>query len=124
LSNVHFPKSSNDNPRWVLSDLPNVNLEALEFRHFRQGIQRANVYLDPATSASTAFLRYQPGATVPLHRHIGYEHIWVLSGSQADDDGVYPTGSVLIHGPGSQHRVWSDEGCLVLAIWERGVEFI
>jgi anti-sigma factor ChrR (cupin superfamily) len=110
--------------RWLLAGLPNIEPSAFTFRPFRPGIERAEIYVDADTGASTALLRYASGATVPLHRHTAYEHIFVLSGSQSDDDGTYGPGSVLIHAPGTQHRVWTEAGCLVLAVWERPVEFL
>jgi anti-sigma factor ChrR (cupin superfamily) len=110
--------------RWLLAGLPNIDPSAFSFQPFRPGIERAEIYVDPKTGASTALLRYASGSSVPLHRHTAYEHIFVLSGTQSDDDGDYGPGSLLIHAPGSQHRVWTDVGCLVLAVWERPVEFL
>ena len=72
--------------------------------------------------SATALLCYQPGASVPHHRHGGYEHIWVLSGSQADEGGTYDVGAFVVHSPDSQHRVWSETGCIVLIVWEKPVE--
>ena len=62
-----------------------------------------------------------PGARVPLHRHPGYEHVFVLEGSQSDANGRYPAGSLLISPPGSSHAIVSEEGCIVLVVWERPV---
>ena len=45
----------------------------------------------------------------------------VLDGSQTDDEGHYPAGTFT---PGTTHRVWSDEGCVALLIWERPVRFV
>jgi anti-sigma factor ChrR (cupin superfamily) len=73
---------------------------------------------------SAAFIRYQPGASVPEHAHPGYEHIFVLQGSQVDHLGSYPAGTCVMSPPGSRHSVRSDEGCLVLAIWNRSVEVV
>lgn len=77
-----------------------------------------------STAPSAAILRYEPGAVVPAHHHPGYEHIVVLDGAQADDNGIYERGACLISPPGSRHRVTSEHGCLVLAIWQRSVEFV
>jgi anti-sigma factor ChrR (cupin superfamily) len=90
---------------------------------FRAGIDISRLYGDGETGAAAAFLRYQPGASVALHRHVGYEHILVLAGSQTDHNGVYRAGSLVINPPGSQHRVVSEDGCLVLVIWEQPVVF-
>lgn len=110
--------------RWVLRGFDHLDPNDFRFEAFRPGVERADLITDPKTGSATALLRYAPGSSVPPHRHAGYEHIFVLSGSQSDEDGTYGAGSVLIHAPGTQHRVWSDEGCLVLAVWERPVEFI
>ncbi len=75
------------------------------------------------TEPSAALLRYQPGAVVAPHRHTGFEHIVVLQGSQRDELGIYRRGDCIISPPGSRHSVTSDDGCLVLAIWNRPVRF-
>jgi anti-sigma factor ChrR (cupin superfamily) len=71
-----------------------------------------------------ALLRYQPEACVPAHRHLGLEFIHVLSGSQRDAHGVYKAGSFKINLPGTVHDLISDDGCVVLIIWETPVEFL
>ena len=71
---------------------------------------------------SAALLRYAPGAAVPLHRHPAYEQIFVLSGSQRDHGGTYGPGTCVLSPPGTEHSVSSEEGCLVLAIWNQSVE--
>jgi anti-sigma factor ChrR (cupin superfamily) len=73
---------------------------------------------------SAAILRYAPGASVPRHGHPGFEHIIVLRGSQSDALGTYPKGTCVVNPPGSSHWVNSEEGCLVLAIWDRPVELL
>lgn len=73
---------------------------------------------------AAAFIRYQPGATVPPHQHQGYEHIFVLTGSQRDDRGTYRKGACVMNPPGTRHTVTSDEGCLVLAIWNQPVQVL
>lgn len=73
---------------------------------------------------SAALLRYAPGARVPEHRHAGYEHIFVLRGSQSDRHGLYRAGTCVMSPPGTSHAVSSEEGCLVLAVWNRSVEVL
>lgn len=77
---------------------------------------------DSPAEPAAAFIRYEPGAAVPAHHHHGYEHIFVLQGAQADDHGEYVAGSCLISPPGTAHRITSERGCLVLALWNRPVE--
>lgn len=76
----------------------------------------------PGPTAS--ILRYAPGARVPYHRHDGYEHVFILAGSQRDERGTHRAGTLVVNTPGSQHDVVSDDGCTALLIWERPVVFI
>jgi hypothetical protein len=85
--------------------------------------RRPNGEALPHGGPSAAFLKYAPGASVPAHRHPGYEHIIILSGSQRDERGVYPRGTCLISAPGTKHAVTSDDGCIALAIWNKPVVF-
>ena len=89
----------------------------------REGVDILRLAGDPTRGTSVALLRYRPGARVPAHRHPGFEVIYVLSGSQNDERGHYPTGSLVVNPNGLEHSVWSDEGCTVLIVWERPVEF-
>lgn len=102
-----------------------THIDALEktlpWQPFRPGVEIARVYNSPDNGPSMAFLKYQPNASVPLHMHGGYEHIFILKGSQLDRAGTQHAGTVIINPPGSSHRVASPEGCIVLIIWEKPV---
>ena len=106
--------------------LPNLNAlvndATLAWEAFRPGIEIHRLYAAPDGQVA-ALLRYAPGARLPHHRHVGLEHILVLSGSQEDDRGTYHVGSLLVHPPGTSHAVRSRTGCVVLALWEKPVEF-
>ena len=92
---------------------------------FRAGVEEHRLYGSHQPDASTAsLLRYAPGARIPRHRHVALENIYVLAGSQRDERGTYRAGALLVNFPGSEHAVVSDEGCTVLAIWERPVVFV
>ncbi|MZR32386.1 allophanate hydrolase [Sneathiella sp. DP05] len=71
-----------------------------------------------------ALLKYAPGAQVPRHRHAGLETILVLDGSQSDVNGHYTKGTYVANPDGSEHAVWSDEGCVVLIQWQQPVVFV
>lgn len=88
---------------------------------FREGVDISPIVTgEPAI----ALLRYAPGAGVPPHLHRGMETILVLDGAQSDDRGRYPAGSLIVNPEGTAHRVWSDEGCVVLIQWNRPVQFL
>ncbi|MEO1591347.1 MAG: cupin domain-containing protein [Cyanobacteria bacterium J06632_22] len=107
----------------VLADLFSLaaDPDRLDWQPFRPGVEIYSLYKTDPTGPAAALLKYAPGATVPAHDHSGYEHIIVLSGSQQDERGVYPTGTVVINPPGSGHTVLSEAGCIVLIIWEKPV---
>lgn len=105
----------------VLTDLLNGGWKDLPFKPFRDGIEICPIVEgEPAL----AILKYQPGASVPLHMHQGLEVICVLAGSQSDETGTYEAGTVITNAPGSQHSVWSEEGCVVLIQWTKPVAFL
>ncbi len=93
----------------------------MSFEPFRDGVEICHLWQG---GPDVALLRYAPGASVPRHRHLGLETILVLSGSQSDDDGTYAAGALVFNPAGSEHRVWSGPGCVVLIQWERPVVFI
>ncbi len=61
-------------------------------------------------------MRYEPGAAIPRHRHLGDEQIYVLEGSVSDDAGTCRAGNYARRPPGCVHTVRSEHGALVLAI--------
>ncbi|MAM00118.1 MAG: transcription negative regulator ChrR [Alteromonadaceae bacterium] len=101
----------------AIADIPES-----EWQDFRPGVSLYPLHGEPPGRQSSALLRYQPGASVPGHTHLGVEHIFVIQGSQEDENGYYPTGTLLISPIGSSHHVTSVEGCIVLAVWSDGIQ--
>lgn len=99
-------------------------LGALEFRPLRAGVQIASLAGGTDGGPHAAILRYEAGAHVPAHRHVGFEVIYVLDGSQRDERGTYGAGALAVNRPGEEHSVHSDDGCTVLIFWQKPVEFL
>lgn len=106
----------------ILKDLLNIAAlqDQLPWQPFREGVDIYRLYGD-GKGAAAALLRYQPGAKVPRHEHQGFEHIFVLSGSQTDQNGEHEAGTLVINPPSSNHSVMSISGCIVLVIWEKPI---
>lgn len=98
--------------------------DSVPWQPFRPRVQIHRLYGDGETGPSAALIRFEPGGEVPWHRHLGYEHIFILTGSQRDDTGIAEAGTLLIHAPGSEHRITSETGCIALAIYERPIVFL
>ncbi len=113
-------------PHLVWPDLLTMDLDAacLDWQAFRDGVDLLPVHGDPAGGCSCALLRYHPGAQIPRHLHVGMEFLLILRGSQRDERGEYAAGTFLINPANSSHAVVSEQGCVVLAIWEKPVRFI
>jgi anti-sigma factor ChrR (cupin superfamily) len=109
----------------VVVDLAGVaqGTTVVPWEPFREGVEIHRLYLEEGGS-SAVLLRYQKGASIPAHEHHGYEHIFVIQGSQTDSRGTHREGSMVINPPGTHHVVRSPEGCIVLVIWERPVVFL
>lgn len=91
---------------------------------FRPGVHIHWLYRSDDEGPAAALLRYERGATVPLHEHLGWEHIFILSGEQSDGVARRAAGTLMISAPGTQHAIVSDEGCVALAIWQRQVRVV
>lgn len=105
---------------FLKTDLDDVSLP---WQVFHDGVDILPLNGTPS-GCFCALLRYHAGAVVPSHKHSGHEHILILRGAQSDERGTYTQGTFLINLPESSHRVVSDDGCVVLAIWESPVRFL
>ena len=96
----------------------------IPWESYKEGVEIFRLYGDGVFGPTAALVRYREHSEVPFHEHVGYEHILVLSGSQRDQNGTYEEGTMVINPPGTRHKVTSDGGCIVLAIYEKPVLFV
>jgi anti-sigma factor ChrR (cupin superfamily) len=112
-------------PDALYSGLLSGGWRTLDFVPFREGIEAH--WIEKAADSmapAVALLKYAAGARAPRHRHAGLETIIVLEGCQSDENGAYAAGAVVLNAEGSEHSVWSEDGCVVLINWARPVVFI
>lgn len=62
-----------------------------------------------------AILKYEPGAFVALHEHIGYEMVLVLTGDYIENGVTFLPGTLILRSPGTFHTMASTNGCTILA---------
>ena len=118
---------TNDSDRVLkLKDLFQISgwQQRLPWKPFQEGVDIYRLYGDGKTGPTAALLRFKAGGRVPLHEHTGYEHIFVLAGSQVDENSRAETGALIINPPGTSHSILSENGCIVLAIYEKPVRFL
>jgi anti-sigma factor ChrR (cupin superfamily) len=70
--------------------------------------------------AEAYIARFGRGSHGDLHRHRGFELMFVLDGELRNDNGdVYGPGSLVVERPRSVHQVSSEYGCVVLVVREK-----
>jgi anti-sigma factor ChrR (cupin superfamily) len=84
-----------------------------------EGIEIKVLYENKAAGELTCLLRWQPGTTLPFHKHPEIEQSYVLEGSFSDHDGIARAGEYVWRQPGSMHETHSAEGCTILAIYRK-----
>jgi anti-sigma factor ChrR (cupin superfamily) len=93
-----------------------VKTEELPWTEPRPGVFWKVLWEAPTGYPKAVLMRYAPGATIPRHRHVGDEQIFVLEGSVADETGVCTKGNYARRPPGVVHSIKSPEGALVFAV--------
>jgi anti-sigma factor ChrR (cupin superfamily) len=98
--------------------------QKLPWQPFKENVEIYRLYGDGISGPTAALLRFAPGGRIALHEHTGYEHIFVLTGSQVDENSESQAGSLIVNPPGTSHSILSRGGCIVLAIYEKPVKFL
>ena len=97
---------------YSLSDLPWVET--------RPGVRQKRIWEDKAGERRCVLARFEAGATLPAHRHVGDELIFVIEGANADESGPVLTGNMNYRPNGCVHTVTTKNGATVLAVvWGR-----
>jgi len=101
-----------------------VDVAKLPWIERRPGVFWKMLWEDDDGLHKAILMRYEPGASIPRHRHVGDEQIFVLEGSVADDTGTCSAGNYARRPPGCVHTVRSETGALVLAITSGPAEVV
>jgi anti-sigma factor ChrR (cupin superfamily) len=97
---------------FVLSDLPWIET--------RPGVRQKRIWEDKAGERRAVLARFEPGATLARHRHVGDELIFVIEGANADESGPVTAGSMNYRPNGCVHTVTTRNGATVLGVlWGR-----
>jgi anti-sigma factor ChrR (cupin superfamily) len=97
---------------FTLCDLPWIDA--------RPGVRQKRIWEDKPSERRAILTRMEPGATLPRHRHVGDELIFIIEGANADESGPVTTGNMNYRPNGCVHTVTTKNGATLLAVvWGR-----
>src|SRR2546428_12000402 len=99
-----------------------IRVNEIEWSPMAPMIKAKVLWSDPATKRRAQLTRFDPGAALPTHRHVGDELLYVIEGAIADEHGTTTSGNVGYRPDGCVHSVSCKNGATVLAIVTGGVE--
>ena len=89
------------------------------------GVWVKSLMFDEAARRSpTILLKFEAGATYPLHNHPAGEEIFVLEGDIKLGKDELSAGDYLFTATGNKHRVSTKNGCVVLVKTPQEVEIL
>ena len=88
------------------------------------GVKQKPLWQDKTTKRRAMLVRFEPGAKLPKHRHVGDEIIFVIEGSNFDESGEVMTGEMNFRPDGCTHTVGTRNGATILALVTGGVEML
>ncbi len=114
-------------PATAIGDAPpsqNFVLSAIQWVEAMPGMRHKPIWHDQTTNRRALLGRFEPGAKIPLHRHLGDELIFVIEGASVDESGEVPVGDANYRPNGCVHSVCSNNCATVLSFVTGGVEMI
>jgi len=86
------------------------------------GLKAKPLWADPATQRRAYVGLIAAGASLPLHRHLGDELVYVIEGEVADESGTLMAGQASYRPPGCVHSLFVERGTIVLNVVTGGTE--
>jgi anti-sigma factor ChrR (cupin superfamily) len=95
-----------------------INVNEMKWSEPSGGIRHKPIWEDEMGERRFVLAQLEAGASLPRHRHIGDELVFVLEGSIADESGEVASGNMSYRPNGCVHAVTTKNGATVLAsIW-------
>jgi quercetin dioxygenase-like cupin family protein len=101
-----------------------VRGEDCQWQFSAPGVSKKVLRDDKGTGESTLLLRFEAGATYPLHNHPGDEEIFALEGDIKVGKQELRPGDYLYTPPEGKHDVSSQNGCLVFLRLSKPIEIL
>ena len=114
------PERSKTGARPTIGGSTYINPNAMDWAPTQfDGISIKVLYEDKQKGEMTCLLKWAPGATLPMHKHVDIEQSYVIEGSFSDHDGICRAGEFVWRKIGSFHSTHSAEGAVLLAIYRK-----
>jgi anti-sigma factor ChrR (cupin superfamily) len=101
-----------------------INVTELPWKEALPGVRQKPVWEDKTTKRRAALIRFEPGAKLAAHKHIGDEFVFVIEGSNADETGELHVGNVSYRPNGCTHSVWTKNGATAFVLVTGTVEML
>jgi anti-sigma factor ChrR (cupin superfamily) len=88
----------------------------------RPGIRQKPFWRDKEAGRTASVTRFEPGAELPAHRHVGDELVFVIEGTVEDEAGAVRPGVLGYRPNGCAHTVRTPNGATALGFLWGGVE--
>ena len=99
-----------------------IVVQEREWQEMQPGVRMKQLWIDEATNRRALISKIEPGAKLPLHRHVGDEFVYVIEGTLSDESGTVTPGNVGYRPDGCAHTVSTKTGATVLAVITGGIE--
>ena len=99
-----------------------ISISDLAWQERQPGVRMKSIWEHPESKRRAVLTRIEPGAKLPLHRHVGDELVFVIEGAIEDEFGTVTAGNMGYRPNGCVHTVSTKNGATVLAILTGGVE--
>ena len=97
-----------------------IRVNEIEWTPMLPNVKAKVLWSDPATKRRAQLTRFEPGASLPMHRHVGDELLFVIEGAISDEHGTTTSGNVGYRPDGCVHSVTTQHGATLLAVvWGR-----
>src|SRR5712692_2722388 len=93
-----------------------IEVSEREWQSMTPTIKAKKLWSDPATKRRAQITRFEPGAVLPMHRHVGDELLYVIEGAISDESGTVTAGNMSYRPNGCVHTVTSKGGATILAV--------
>jgi anti-sigma factor ChrR (cupin superfamily) len=93
-----------------------IPVSQLGWETMSPSIKIKKLWSDAATKRRAQITRFEPGATLPMHRHIGDELLYVIEGAISDDFGTTTAGNMSYRPDGCVHTVTCRNGATIFTM--------